>query len=105
MYTYKAKLVKIIDGDTADFTVDLGFFVSKLVRVRFANINTPEINTPEGKLAATALELIFDPTKQIKLVVLGPDKYQPRWNAEVYVGDLHVNKYMVDMGYAVSYKG
>ena len=42
MYEYNAKCVRVVDGDTADFLVDLGFDTWKKVRVRFAGINTPE---------------------------------------------------------------
>lgn len=43
LYQYKAKLVRVVDGDTIDFEVDLGFHVKKDVRVRLVGVNTPEI--------------------------------------------------------------
>ena len=46
MYEYKAKLVRVIDGDTIDVDIDLGFkvFLQK-ERVRLFGINTPESRT------------------------------------------------------------
>src|SRR5210317_614876 len=41
-YKYKARVVKIIDGDTVDFEVDLGFNIKTLIRTRFLGVNTPE---------------------------------------------------------------
>lgn len=59
MYTYKAKLLKIIDGDTIDAEIDLGFGVFLRQRVRLYGINTPEsrtrdLNEKELGLAAKA---------------------------------------------------
>lgn len=42
MYHYKAKVEKIVDGDTIDVTIDLGFKITTFQRIRFAKINTPE---------------------------------------------------------------
>lgn len=42
MYTYEAKCVRVVDGDTVDLDLDLGFGVHKIDRFRIAGINTPE---------------------------------------------------------------
>lgn len=42
MYEYSAELERVVDGDTYDFTVDLGFHVQKEVRVRMSGIDTAE---------------------------------------------------------------
>ena len=55
MYTYKAKLVKVVDGDTIDVTIDLGFDVSVKKRVRFQGINAPESRTRDLKEKALGL--------------------------------------------------
>lgn len=50
LYTYKVlEIVKVIDADTIDLRLDLGFEVSKIVRCRLARIDAPELNTIEGK--------------------------------------------------------
>ena len=41
-YIYKATVMRIIDGDTVDLDIDLGFHVSIKQRVRLAGIDTPE---------------------------------------------------------------
>ncbi len=46
MYEYIAKMIKVIDGDTMDFEVDLGFKIKHVVRVRLDGIDTPEIYHP-----------------------------------------------------------
>ena len=45
MYTYDAKVVRVVDGDTIDALIDLGFNVHKKIRIRMVGINTPESRT------------------------------------------------------------
>ena len=42
MYTYNAKVLQVIDGDTYDLSVDLGFSLNIKIRVRLNGIDTPE---------------------------------------------------------------
>jgi micrococcal nuclease len=42
MYKYKAKVDRIVDGDTIDITIDLGFKITTHQRIRMSGINTPE---------------------------------------------------------------
>lgn len=49
MYTYKAKLNRVIDGDTVDAEIDLGFGVFIKQRIRLYGINTPESRTSDPK--------------------------------------------------------
>jgi len=61
MYTYRAKLDRVIDGDTIDVNIDLGFDISVKKRVRFTGINTPESRTrdlEEKKLGLAAKERV-----------------------------------------------
>ena len=43
MYEYNAKLINVVDGDTLDFEVSLGFGIFHKIRVRLDGIDTPEI--------------------------------------------------------------
>jgi micrococcal nuclease len=43
MYEYKATLIRVIDGDTIDLSVDMGFKMKTEQRIRLAGIDTPEI--------------------------------------------------------------
>jgi micrococcal nuclease len=46
MFSYKVKTVdRVVDGDTVDITVDLGFSIYHKMRIRLAGINTPEVRT------------------------------------------------------------
>jgi len=45
MYIYEAKVVRVVDGDTIDALIDLGFDIHKKIRIRMVGINTPESRT------------------------------------------------------------
>ena len=45
MYEYKAKCIRVVDGDTIDCEIHLGFDITIRERVRLANINAPESRT------------------------------------------------------------
>lgn len=42
MYEYRAKVKRIVDGDTVDFLVDLGFNIHTTIRTRLLGVDTPE---------------------------------------------------------------
>ena len=48
-FFYQAKVVNVVDGDTLDLLVDLGFNVHHNIRVRLHGINTPESKTTDIK--------------------------------------------------------
>ena len=49
LYTYKARILRVVDGDTIDVLVDLGFDVFKKVRIRMLAYNAPEIWRASGE--------------------------------------------------------
>ena len=63
MYEYNAKCVKVVDGDTIDAEIDLGFDVKVKKRIRLAGINAPESRTRnkvEKKLGLAAKERLTE---------------------------------------------
>ena len=74
MYEYAVKkIVKIVDGDTIDIEIDLGFSLTKKERVRLAGIDTPESRTrdleekAEGLLAKSFLEKQLDEAVDLRV--------------------------------------
>jgi len=55
-HIYRAKLMRCVDGDTADFHVDLGFHTYKVIRARLIGVNTPERGRPDFLRATVMLE-------------------------------------------------
>ena len=47
MYTYRAKIISVYDGDTVTALVDLGFGITNKIKVRLKGINTPELRGVE----------------------------------------------------------
>ena len=56
MYVYKAKLIRCVDGDTADLEIDLGFHIVAKIRGRLLGVDTPERGHQDYKKATAMLE-------------------------------------------------
>ena len=123
MYEYKAIISKVVDGDTIDATIDLGFKTWKKIRVRMEGINTPESRTrdlEEKKLGlatkARLKEILEYNNNECVLKVSGVGKFG-RAIASVYVDtlspasnkssmtEINVNKQLIEEGHAVAYDG
>ena len=97
MYNYKAKLNRIIDGDTVNLTIDLGFRMTMTANCRLAGINAPELSTKDGQVSKVFLSnLMTSDVYSIESAKL--DKYG---RPVVIIGD--INKKMVEAGMAVPY--
>ena len=59
MFTYQAKLFEVIDGDTVDLLIDLGFGVHVKERCRLYGIDAPEMPTAQGQAAKAYLESLI----------------------------------------------
>ena len=108
---YKAKILRIVDGDTVDVDIDLGFgLTSNKKRIRLLGIDTPEKRTRDltekfyGKLATAFLESYLKVGKKYKLVTSKPDKYG-RILGEFYIKDVNINQLLVEENHAVAYYG
>lgn len=116
MYEYRvSRLRNIVDGDTIDVDIDLGFDVSIYKRVRLAGIDTPESRTrdlAEKKLGLEAKEWLkkrLDVPDRIRIKTVKPDSTEKygRILGWLYLGDseVSINEEMIDEGYAWSYLG
>jgi micrococcal nuclease len=65
IYIYKAELIRVVDGDTVDLIIDLGFDTSRKERFRLYGIDAPEMNTAEGKAAKAWLWEALQPLESI----------------------------------------
>jgi len=116
MYEYRVKkITNVVDGDTIDVDIDLGFDVSFSQRVRLAGIDTPESRTSdkfEKTLGLEAKEYLKKKLKDAKDVVIKTEKPDSsekygRILGWLYVdGDtVSVNDHMIEDGYAWGYLG
>ena len=116
MYEYFVEEVKnVVDGDTIDVVIDLGFDILFASRVRLAGIDTPESRTTdkaEKALGVEAKEYLKKQLKDAKSVVIRTEKMNSsekygRILGWVYVnGDSEsINNKMINDGYAWGYLG
>jgi micrococcal nuclease len=105
MYTYRAIVRRIVDGDTIDCDVDMGFRAWRMnERFRLAGINAPEVRGPErdaGKAAKAFVESRIQPGDEITIeTAKDPDNFG-RWIATVFVNGQSLNDALVIEGHAV----
>jgi micrococcal nuclease len=116
MYEYHVKKVtNVVDGDTIDVDIDLGFDISFSSRVRLAGIDTPESRTKdlaEKKLGLEAKEYVKSKIKDAKDVVIKTEKMDSSEKYGRILGWLFldgskvsVNEQMIADGYAWGYLG
>jgi len=102
--TYKGKLLRIIDADTIEAAIFLGFNVSIKKRIRLIGINAPEIRTKDPNIkqkgldAKAFLESLFK-SKDLIIKSKGFDKYG-RCLAEVFVDNINIGEELIKEGHA-----
>ena len=122
-YIYRIKsILKVVDGDTIDAAIDLGFDISLTKRVRLAGVDTPESRTTDAKEKILGLEVKEWLKKKLEgqtdIIVKTelPDSTEKygRILGHLFIGDKDVsavnkkksvNQMMIDEGYAWEYDG
>ena len=110
---------RVVDGDTIDVTIDLGFDLYKKERVRVAGIDTPEKRTRDLEEKALGIDATNYLKKKLEDTIAGDDELTIRTELKggmgkygrllgwLYIGedDVSINEQMIDEGYAWSYDG
>ena len=113
------EIVKVLDGDTIDVTIDLGFDLYKKERVRIAGVDTPEKRTRDLEEKELGIDATNWLKKELEDVLAGDDELIIRTELHggvgkygrllgwLYVGDEQVslNEQMIEQGYAWEYDG
>ncbi|NBR00627.1 MAG: nuclease [Actinobacteria bacterium] len=117
LYIYRATVLHVVDGDTVDLAVSLGFEMSYKARFRLVGINTPESYGPaacdEGRAAK---QYLIDTLKEGTPVIVRTTKDKKekygRFLAEVFLFDgagkpldRSINQMLIDAGHAKPYFG
>lgn len=109
MYKYDAKLIRVIDGDTVDASIDLGFDVWVKKRIRLYGIDTPETRTRDleekraGIVAKERLaELLWASEGAFILLSHGVGKYG-RCLGTIYIDNQDINMLLLSEGLAKEY--
>ena len=113
------EIVKVVDGDTIDVVIDLGFDIYKHERVRIAGIDTPEKRTRDLEEKALGIDATNWMKKNLEDTIAGDDELTIRTELVggmgkygrllgwLYVGesDISLNEIMIEQGYAWAYDG
>lgn len=113
MYTYKIKeITKVVDGDTLDAIIDLGFGITKKERIRIAAIDAPETRTRnlhEKKLGFEAKAWLKKHVEYCDNVIIKTEKEGKygRILGWIYTDEFSIslNEVMIEKGYAWTYTG
>ena len=115
-YIYRIKSVnKVVDGDTIDASIDLGFDISLEKRIRLAGVDTPESRTTDLKEKAMGLESKewlkkkLEGAKDIIIKTELPDSTEKygRIIGHLFINgqETSLNNQMIAEGYALAYDG
>ena len=113
------KIDKVLDGDTIDVTIDLGFDLYKKERVRIAGVDTPEKRTRDLEEKALGIDATNWLKSKLTETIKGEDELTIRTELKggvgkygrllgwLYVGEdtVSLNEKMIEEGYAWSYDG
>lgn len=116
MYQYKAKLIRVVDGDTVDALIDCGFSTFKKERIRLYGIDAPESRTRDkaekkrGLAAKARLKELIKEGKNEFIVETSIDKKGKygRLLGELFNlsdADTSYNQTLVKEGHATEYYG
>lgn len=106
-YTYRAEVVNVVDGDTIDVHIDLGFYVwIRYQRIHLYGIDAPEPGDAAGAAATDHLKSLVDGKTVILKSIHGADSPDREgsfnhWLGIVYVDGKSINGAMVESGNAV----
>ena len=113
------KINKVLDGDTIDVTIDLGFDLYKKERVRIAGVDTPEKRTRDKEEKALGIDATNWLKEKLESTIAGDNELSVRTELVggvgkygrllgwLYIGDaeLSLNEQMITEGYAHAYDG
>ncbi len=110
MYEYNAKLIRVIDGDTVDAIIDLGFNVWVEKRIRLYGIDAPETRTRDleekkkGIETKERLQELLEANKNVFIVRShGVGKYG-RCLGTLLINNVNLNERLLSEGYVKEYK-
>ena len=111
-FSYRVnKVTKVVDGDTIDVVIDLGFDIMYKSRVRLFGIDTPESRTRdkvEKKYGLLAKQFLKDHLRGKIVIKTHKDNETGKFGrilGEIFVDGININELMCKKGHAVEYHG
>ncbi|MBP6507902.1 MAG: thermonuclease family protein [Opitutaceae bacterium] len=105
LFTYAAEILKVVDGDTLWVRIFLRPDQWVKQKLRFRDLDCPELSTPEGKVAKRFVDGLIARTQGVKICTTKPDKYD-RYLADVFLtlddgSEIFLNNELLANGQAV----
>jgi micrococcal nuclease len=117
MYHYQVNVLRVVDGDTVDVSIDLGFDIWHKARLRLAGIDAPETRTRDleekargFKAKETLTHWLNEAQDEGENITIRSDEYEPqrgkfgRVLATIFVGETNVNAQLLALGLVEVYK-
>ncbi len=116
-YTYEARCVRVVDGDTLDLDINLGFYLLTRQRVRLIGVDTPEMRSrdpQERQEARQATQYVREWVGDAKKLsedefYLEVETYKAdsfgRWLADICAGGENLSENLIDEGHGKRYEG
>lgn len=112
IYTYAGRVERVIDGDTLLAEIDCGFHTALRIRLRLRGIDTPEIDTEDGREVREFVRRALACSDAIVLKTHKPDKYERYLSDIFYLPGEHdperilregtfLNQELLDLGFAI----
>lgn len=99
-----ATIVRWLDGDTVEVSIDLGWRISLSTKIRLRNVYAPELPTPGGVRAKEAAEQMLPVGSNVLLESYRLDKYG-RSESEIFFNDSNIGARLVAGGFATNSDG
>ena len=103
IYTYRAKIIGVYDGDTVTALVDLGFGITNKIKVRLKGINTPELRGVERAQGIISRDFLREKilNKDIVIETFKDKKGKyGRYIGTLWINDENINELLVEQGLA-----
>lgn len=104
LHNYEATVVNVVDGDTVDADVALGFHLTARLRLRLLGVNCPEMRGPTRQAGIAARMFVFDNLFG-KEVIIHTEKADDfgRYLARITLDGVDFNRRLIDEGFAVPF--
>lgn len=110
MYEYSVELDRVVDGDTIDAYINLGFGIKLFRRIRLIGIDAPETrtkNSEEKHKGIAVKEWLINKLTDCKIIVITEKDTTGKYGrvlGTIYADDININQLMIDNGLVESYE-
>lgn len=104
MYEYNAEVLRVVDGDTYEILVNVGFDIFHKIHLRLQGVNAAEIDGPTKTEGYIAKDYVTDLFSEYNNQIVIRTKYKrsfTRWVGDVFINGFNLAEHLLVEGYAV----